>query len=187
MKRHLKRTAVGGVVIAALVVSGLSIFYRYYYIPHFSVVQEGAIYRSGQPNARQLQRLRDDYGVRTVVNLRKVAQQNDREGMTFEEERAEVDRLGLRFIHLPWDGAEHVDPNVVSQWLEIAQDRDNWPILLHCKQGVDRTGLLVAVYRIRVQGWSPQRALDEAVAERMDTESKAHMRDYILACPNRAR
>lgn len=181
MNKHIKRGAIGGGAIGVLVVGGLAIFYGFFYIPHFSTVQEGVLYRSGQPDSRDLRRLHDVYGVKTIVNLRRADEQTGEDGLSFEQERAEARRLGMRFIHLPMDGHERIDPVEVRRWLAIARNKDNWPILLHCKRGVDRTGLLAAVYRTEVQGWEPRRALDEAVAERLDLEDKPHMEAYILA------
>jgi protein tyrosine/serine phosphatase len=47
----------------------------------------------------------------------------------------------------------------VLEILETATEEDG--IYFHCKDGVDRTGLIAAAYRIQVQGWDPERAIDE--------------------------
>ncbi len=179
MNKHLKRVLLGSAVIGLAVACGLGTYYRYYYIKHFRVVDEGALYRSGQPDKRDLERLRDAYGVRSIVNLRRVDEQNEDEGLSFDQERAEVERLGLRFFHLPMDGDADVDPDMVSRWLAIARAPDNYPILIHCKAGVDRTGLLTAVYRIKVQGWPPNKALDEAKAEGIDATRDRNLVRFI--------
>jgi protein tyrosine/serine phosphatase len=35
-------------------------------------------------------------------------------------------------------------------------------VYAHCEQGKGRTGCMVAVYRVKVQGWTPEVALAEA-------------------------
>lgn len=180
MKRNLKRAALLLGIIGLAIPVGLFMYYRYRYVKHFRVVQEGILYRSGQPDRRDLKRLRNVYGIRSVVNLRRADEQDGSDGPSLPEERLEAERLGLRFFHLPMDGDAKVDPNIVSRWLEIAQTPENRPILLHCKAGADRTGLLVAVYRIGVQGWSPQDAIDEAVEEGIDPQSDRNLVDYLL-------
>lgn len=180
MNKHLKRVLTGSVVIGLAVTSGLGIYYRYFYIKHFRVVQEGVLYRSGQPDGRDLERLRDAYGVRTIVDLRRSDEQDGAEGLSLAEERLEVEQLGLRFFHLPMHGDAKVDPKIVNRWLEIARDPEHPPILIHCKAGVDRTGLLAAVYRIRIQGWTPQKALDEATSEGIDPFSDQNLVEFIL-------
>ena len=49
----------------------------------------------------------------------------------------------------------------VTRFLEIVTDPANQPVLVHCKNGVDRTGYMVALYRIEKEGWSKERALAE--------------------------
>jgi tyrosine-protein phosphatase SIW14 len=186
MHKHVKRLLVGAVLIGASVTGGLAAFYGFYYIPHFAVVREGVLYRSGQPDLGDLKRLRDAYGVRTIVNLRRVDEQDGSDGPTFKEERVEAERLGMRFVHMPMDSDLPVDPKDIQRWLKIVNDKNNWPVLVHCKRGVDRTGLLAAVYRTDVQGWEPKRALDEAVAERLRPEDNPYIKAYILACRSNA-
>jgi len=183
VNKHLKRVLIGSVVLGLVVACAFGVYYRYFYVKHFGVVQEGVLYRSGQPDRRDLKRLRDAYGIRTIVNLRRADEQDGAEGLSLSEERLAVEQLGLRFFHLPMDGDAKVDPNTVNRWLEIAEAPENHPILIHCKAGVDRTGLLAAAYRIRVQRWSPQKALDEATSEGIDPSSDRNLVEFILQTP----
>ncbi len=49
----------------------------------------------------------------------------------------------------------------VLEALRVMIDPANRPLMVHCKQGADRTGALVALYRVVVQGWSKQKAVLE--------------------------
>lgn len=49
-------------------------------------------------------------------------------------------------------------------YLNFVTDPANQPVYVHCEQGIGRTGIAIAVYRMAVEGWTPQRALDEANA-----------------------
>ncbi|MBN1345498.1 MAG: tyrosine-protein phosphatase [Phycisphaerae bacterium] len=182
VKRSVHRASAFVGVVGFCAAAGLIVYYRYFYIRHFRVVQENAVYRSGQPKRGDLARLRDTYGVRTIVNLRRADEQDGSKGPSLAEERLEAEQLGLRFIHLPMHGDATVDPNIVDRWLDVARDEANHPILVHCKAGIDRTGLLAAAYRIRVQGWTAQTALDEAVREGIDPLNDQNLVRYILAC-----
>ena len=51
----------------------------------------------------------------------------------------------------------------VARFLEIVSDPANQPVLVHCRNGVDRTGYMLGLYRIEADGWSPERAAREAV------------------------
>ena len=47
------------------------------------------------------------------------------------------------------------------RFLRIVTDHERTPVLVHCHYGADRTGVLCAAYRVAVQGWSKQQAIDE--------------------------
>jgi len=181
MNVSLKRAVVVALGVTAAVGIGLVVFYRHFYIPHFEVVEEGVLYRSGQPDRDDLERLSRRYGVRTIVNLRLEGEQTGMDGPTLAEERAEAERLGMRFIHLPMDNDE--DPNVhaIRTWLEIMRDKSRQPVLVLCKRGVDRTGLLVMAYRMETNGWTPQQALDEASSLRFKPDENRHIKEFILS------
>jgi protein tyrosine phosphatase (PTP) superfamily phosphohydrolase (DUF442 family) len=75
---------------------------------------------------------------------------------------------GPRRLHIPirtWN----LDEEHVVEFLKLASDPANQPMLVHCKHGADRTGTMVAAYRIVVQGWSKEDALAE-----MKTEQYGH-------------
>lgn len=56
----------------------------------------------------------------------------------------------------------HVDDSDVLAALRAIQEAEaDGPVLMHCKHGSDRTGLMAAMYRVVVQGWSKEDALNE--------------------------
>ncbi|WP_434559877.1 dual specificity protein phosphatase family protein [Pseudomonas sp. Z5-35] len=68
---------------------------------------------------------------------------------------------GIRQVQLPYR-TNHVDDSDILKALRAVQDAEaNGPVLMHCKHGSDRTGLVAAMYRVVVQGWSKEDALDE--------------------------
>ena len=123
-------------------------------IPNFHVVEEGVLLRGGQPTAGGLQALRDEHGVRTIINL------NDR---TIEAEREEAEKLGIEYVALPMN-VYLIRGSQLVQFLSAvraARAQGNTPIYVHCLRGQDRTGTAVGVYRIVENGWS----VDQAAAE----------------------
>lgn len=52
----------------------------------------------------------------------------------------------------------------IKTFLDLAADPDAQPVFVHCQQGEDRTGAMVAIYRIARQGWTPEHAYAEALA-----------------------
>ncbi len=111
------------------------------------------LYRGGQPDKVGYERLRD-MGIRTVVNFR-----------TGDDERAMVEALGMKYIHIPvhfrWFGGE-LPEEAVARFFAIVDDAAHGPVFFHCKRGADRTGAFAALYRVTRQGWSIDRAYSEA-------------------------
>ncbi|WLG95918.1 tyrosine-protein phosphatase [Pseudomonas sp. FP198] len=68
---------------------------------------------------------------------------------------------GIKQVQLPYR-TNHVDDTDVLRALRAIQDgQAKGPVLMHCKHGSDRTGLMAAMYRVVVQGWSKEDALEE--------------------------
>lgn len=110
-----------------------------------------SIYRGAQPSARDLVKMKRDYGIQAVLNLR------DDVG---SEEVAEVKAAGLLWYAVPMrDDAAPTDAQIRSA---LGVLRSGITVLLHCKGGRHRTGALIAVYRVVEQNWSKERAWEEA-------------------------
>lgn len=104
------------------------------------------LYRSAQPLDGAQQALAE-LGIKTVVSLR------------WSADKAELLPDAKR-IHAPiesWD----VDHHEVMRALRVLIDPDNQPVLVHCRHGADRTGTVVAAYRMLVEDWSAEAAIAE--------------------------
>jgi protein tyrosine phosphatase (PTP) superfamily phosphohydrolase (DUF442 family) len=96
-------------------------------------------------------------GIRTVVSLR-----NDN-----QSERKAVEALGMKFVSIPvtfraFGLGDDFDSTDVQKFFAVIDEPSAGPIFFHCKRGADRTGSFAAIYRIARQGWTEQRALDDA-------------------------
>jgi tyrosine-protein phosphatase SIW14 len=116
-------------------------------LPNLYKVSDG-IYRGAQPTPEGMRALQQ-LGVRTVVNLRE----------------PDADAAGLRGTNLAYESipmtAFRPNDDDVVRFLQIVSDPNHGPVFVHCKRGADRTGLMCAVYRVAVQGWTKEQALDE--------------------------
>lgn len=121
-------------------------------LPNFHEVTQN-IYRSGRPASGGLQYLKDSK-FKLVINL------ENNEGAV-RSELNEAARVGIE----EWVSMmEYFKPPTDAQVNEILaklQDPRNFPILLHCHHGKDRTGMIMALYRVEVQGWDPEKAYKE--------------------------
>lgn len=132
---------------------------------HFRTVREGIFYRSGQMTGPGLARIVHDFGIRTVISLRDASREGDTPPDFAEEAWCRESGLNYhRFRPLPWEGIDGspapVEKNV-SRYLDVLKNPDNYPVLLHCFAGIHRTGTYTAIYRMEVEGWALDRAMNE--------------------------
>ncbi len=100
------------------------------------------IYRGAQPLPEGYATLKK-MGVRTVINLR-----------TTSSEKKAVESAGMKSVEVPLSVLSDVNPKAVDSIIDIMKDPSNQPVYVHCRQGQDRTGIIVAAYRMKVNGWS---------------------------------
>lgn len=105
-------------------------------------------FRGGKVTNKGVQHLYD-MGVRTIIDLT-----GDR------KEEAAARRLGIKFYSFPMDGGERPNDEKVAKILKIITDAEE-PVYAHCAAGKHRAGTIAALYRIRVQGWPPEKAWKE--------------------------
>jgi len=67
----------------------------------------------------------------------------------------------------------------VVRFLKVLADPANRPVFVHCKWGTDRCGMMAAVYRIVVQGWTKNRALAEMERLGYDESTWPEIRRYV--------
>lgn len=108
---------------------------------------DNMLYRSAQPDEPAMREL-ESLGIRTVLNLRYT--QTDRD-------KATGTQLALR--HFPML-ATHIDTEDLIEAVTLIRQAEP-PVLVHCYHGADRTGAVIAAWRILQQGWSDKAAIDE--------------------------
>lgn len=106
------------------------------------------LFRGAQPSHEGMLQL-EQMGVKTVVNLR---------GFHDDEDRLTGTKLSYVSIRFHTWHPEEAD---MVKFLKAVTNTNKQPVFVHCKRGIDRTGTMVALYRIAVQGWTK----DEAVRE----------------------
>lgn len=90
-------------------------------------------------------------GVAIVVDLREGDQQSERE---------EVTRLGMKYVSIPWYCMRPND-DVVAEFLELLEKNLGAKVFVHCREGIDRTGMLIAAYRMTAEGRTAAQAMQE--------------------------
>ncbi len=106
------------------------------------------LYRGAQPTEDGMKEL-EKFGIKTVVNLR-----------AFHSDKDEIKDVNLNPEHVIlklW----HPDDEDIVRFLKIVTDKARTPVFVHCQHGADRTGTMCAIYRIAVQDWSKDEAIEE--------------------------
>ena len=107
---------------------------------NFHAVSPGEVYRCGQVTGTDLSRFVGEYGIRTVVNLRGCCPGTD----WYRDEAQATAALGVSLEDLNFSATRLPSPQSARQLVELI-DRADYPILFHCQQGADRTGLASAL------------------------------------------
>lgn len=142
---------------------------RYPELPNFHTVNE-RLYRGAQPRAGGVKRLAA-LGSNTIINLRA-----DDEGSRREEKEARA--VGLRYFNIPFRRLGRPTDEQIEQVLAIINAPENGRVFIHCQHGSDRTGTVIAVYRIAHDGWTSEEAKREANRYGMKVWQRG-MKDFI--------
>ena len=138
-------------------------------IANFGKVND-SLYRGGQPDQRAIQQLQA-MGVRSVINLRMT---ND----VWKGEEAAVTASSMAYTNIPLHSlAAPTDAQVASILAAISTMPK--PVFVHCQFGCDRTGTIIACYRIQHDHWANSSALKEAEVYGI-SPFELGMRSYIL-------
>jgi len=142
------------------------------------------VFRGARPENQASFAYLKNLGIKTVIDLQGGDPKNEdfgwlvpyvEPGETPQEIQAEkrsVEFNGMSFMSAPLDSLSLVDEKeaeTIRAVLEIMNTPAYQPVYVHCAHGADRTGLVVALYRMKYQGWSAQQAHQEMVQDGHDT------------------
>jgi protein tyrosine phosphatase (PTP) superfamily phosphohydrolase (DUF442 family) len=116
-------------------------------VPNFGEVTP-RLYRGGQPSREGFKNLAA-MGVQIVVDSNRSS----------GDEKL-LKGLGIQYVTLPWHCPFPKD-KIFAEFLQLMRDNPDKKVFVHCRLGDDRTGMMVASYRMGAQGWSAEEALNE--------------------------
>lgn len=137
----------------------------------------GRVFRGGRPYEPRLIELAQ-HGFRTVINLQGGDLRNFGLGPIVRAwepgeirhnialERQMVEGLGMRFVNVPINslmGVRPMDEANLNEALRLMNSPEAQPVFVHCEFGRDRTGLVVALYRVKYENWNVLDAYQEWV------------------------
>ncbi|MBO9539361.1 tyrosine-protein phosphatase [bacterium] len=125
---------------------------------NFTRVNAG-LYRGGIPTDEDMAGLKR-LGIKTDVNLMGGGGDAQERALVAHEKEVAA-KLGIKFVNIAIPFKVDVPQAMVQQWLQLATASEEQPVYIHCRHGRDRTGMMVAAYRIAHDGYTGQQALDE--------------------------
>lgn len=143
-------------------------------IVNFSQVNKG-IYRGARLTSTDALQYLKSIGIKNIINLQG-GDLNSRyakiipwaepgempEVIAGEKEAATTSGIG--YLHSPLNSLEPVtidEDKAINEVLEFMHDKNNQPVFIHCEHGADRTGLLVALYRVKYEKVDVETAREE--------------------------
>lgn len=113
---------------------------------NFGVVGEGLVYRSARPDAGQMTRWAKEHGIRTLINLRGVQTEQ-----FYADNRAAARQAGVKMIDIRLSSRRLPKRDELRRLIEVLETAER-PILIHCRDGSDRTGLASVIASMAVCG-----------------------------------
>ncbi len=124
----------------------------------FAIPVQNILSRSGQPSLSDFKWLKNN-GWKSVVDLRVNKEKKD---IAIDTKIPGFNSLGFNYLGLPIKDGGVPSANQVHKFLKFVTNGDNQPSEVHCAAGIGRTGIMVALYRYQIQGWSMNQAIKEA-------------------------
>jgi tyrosine-protein phosphatase SIW14 len=140
-------------------------------VPNFHQVND-RVYRGGQPTNAGFTSLAA-LGVKTIIDLRPPGEHS-----TPAEART-VEAAGMHYINVPMSGVATPANADISKVLALLDGSTDGPVFVHCRRGADRTGTVIACYRIEHDRWANEKALNEAKSLGMRW-TELLMKHYIM-------
>ncbi|WP_244483388.1 tyrosine-protein phosphatase [Mesorhizobium sp. 1M-11] len=137
---------------------------------NFHTVVPGKLYRSAQPSAGNLEVYAKQYGLKTLINLRGAAPG----ARWYEDEKRVAKAMGLTMIDFQMSASHEFEVSRAKELVALLKSAQT-PILIHCKAGADRSGLVSVIYASQVAG------MDEEDAERQLWPIYGHLGIPVLS------
>jgi protein tyrosine phosphatase (PTP) superfamily phosphohydrolase (DUF442 family) len=113
--------------------------------------------RSARPTLYQLEQLHDAWrnsgGIKTIINLECKIQDAEATFMFRHQ--------GVNIYSFCWSARKEPSVHDIENIIKLFKNKNNYPMLIHCRAGADRTGLAIALWQIEIGKMSPERAISE--------------------------
>jgi protein-tyrosine phosphatase len=125
---------------------------------HLETVQAGVLYRCGLQSFREFETAVARVKPKTIVSLIDDRELADPDKPQFKREIDTFHTGGIHVVRDPVPLGGWPDKDQIDQFLAVVQDPAQQPVLVHCAQGVRRTGMMIAAYQMSVLGYDKAKA-----------------------------
>jgi protein tyrosine phosphatase (PTP) superfamily phosphohydrolase (DUF442 family) len=143
-------------------------------LPNFGRVTD-KLYRGGQPTSDGFESLHA-MGVGIVVDFREKPSE-------VASEKREVESFGMKSIGIPWSANHDPSSAQIIEFLDLVRANPDTKIFVHCRRGADRTGVMIAAYRIAVEHKPAAEAVSEMHQYHYDWLFRSQLKRYIDSLP----
>jgi protein tyrosine phosphatase (PTP) superfamily phosphohydrolase (DUF442 family) len=159
-----KRLGVLAIGVSLAGIGALGVYYVWVnYNDNFHTVQKEVVFRSAQMSTDALKKHINAEHIQTVVNLRGA----NPDKSWYQEESSLLSASGVTLIDIPLSSSTRVKPEDARRYIDLISNAPK-PVLIHCLNGSDRTGLISAIYLI-------QNGVDEVTASRQLAVKFGHL------------
>ncbi len=164
-----------------IMIAGTFAVFWYYNLQtyHLEPVQVGVLYRDGNRDMREFKHALTRTGARTVVSLIDDDELNDPAKPQFMQEVNYCTANGIQYIRIPVKLGGWPTTDDIKLFLSIVKNPANQPVLVHCAQGVRRTGMFVAAYQESVMCEMSPQVKDEILTFGHKAEDLDDVRRFI--------
>ena len=147
-------------MLVSVVACGL-VWFFFFQTYNLMTVREGVLYRDGNRGLREFRTSICKVTPKTVVCLVEDVEVNDPKLPMFKQEFALLQEKGIRLVRIPVQNGNWPTRDDIEKFLSVAADPANQPVLVHCAQGMHRTGIMVAAYQIRAMKHTQEQAAQD--------------------------
>ena len=144
--------------LAVLAGAGFTYWYGAYETYHLETVQPNVLYRDGNQDMREFETAMRRCKAKTIVSLIDERELVDPEKPQFKKEVEFANKANIKLAPVPVKLGGWPTTGDVRTFLDTVADPSNQPVLVHCAQGVRRTGMMVAAYQMSVLGYDKAKA-----------------------------
>jgi protein tyrosine phosphatase (PTP) superfamily phosphohydrolase (DUF442 family) len=145
-------------LLAVLTITGVTVWSLFFKTYHLATVQPNVLYRDGCQKIGEFTNAVNRVKPRTVVSLIDDRELQDPKKGQFKVEAELLAMKGIALERIPVKLGGWPTRQDVARFLSIVNDKQRQPVLVHCAQGVRRTGMMVAAYQESALGMTDEQA-----------------------------